>query len=146
MSDESAPNRPQDKRILVVDDDDSVRELLEFLIRKEGFQIETAADGQEGLERIRSLRPDLVVLDLMLPRYGGFEILRQLQTGETSTIPIIIVTGRYTDRTTAEMIRQESNVMDFLEKPVKAAILAMSLHKILKTTPPELKSMPGAES
>jgi DNA-binding response OmpR family regulator len=146
MSDETGMNRAQDKRILIVDDDDSVRELLEFLIRKEGFQVDTAADGQDGLQKIQKGHPDLVVLDLMLPRYGGFEILRQLQAGDTSTIPIIIVTGRYTDRTTAEMIRQESNVMDFLEKPVKAGILAMSLHKILKTTPPEVKSMPGSES
>lgn len=146
MPDENAANRPQDNLILVVDDDDSVRELLEFLIKKEGFQVETSADGEDGLHKIQKLLPQLVVLDLMLPRYGGFEILRQLQSGETAKIPIIIVTGRYTDRTTAEMIRQESNVMDFLEKPVKAAILAMSLHKILKTLPPELKSLPGSES
>jgi DNA-binding response OmpR family regulator len=144
MADESAVGRPQDKLILVVDDDDSVRELLEFLVRKEGFKVQTAADGEEGITMIQKLLPDLVILDLMLPRYGGFEILRQLQMGDTSRIPIIIVTGRYTDRTTAEMIRQESNVMDFLEKPVKANILTMSLHKILKTNPPEMK--PAAES
>lgn len=144
MPDENALARPQDKLVLIVDDDDSVRELLEFLVRKEAFKVDTAADGEEGLSKIQKLLPDLVILDLMLPRYGGFEILRQLQTGETSKIPIIIVTGRYTDRTTAEMIRQESNVMDFLEKPVKAASLTMALHKILKTAPPEVNSAPGA--
>lgn len=144
MSDENALAKPQDKLVLIVDDDDSVRELLEFLVRKEAFKVDTAADGEEGLSKIQRLLPDLVILDLMLPRYGGFEILRQLQSGaDTSKIPIIIVTGRYTDRTTAEMIRQESNVMDFLEKPVKAASLTMSLHKILKTAPP-LNSASGA--
>ena len=132
--------RPQDKLIVVIDDDDSVRELLEFLVRKEGFRVESAADGEEGINKIQALRPDLVVLDLMLPRYGGFEILRTLQNGDTARIPIIIVTGRYTDRTTAEMIRQESNVMDFLEKPIKANVLAMTLHKILKTNPPEMRA------
>src|SRR5437879_340639 len=101
-TDPSASTRPQDKLIVIIDDDDSVRELLEFLIRKEGFPVETAADGEEGLAKIQKLMPHLVVLDLMLPRYGGFEILRQLQTGDTANIPIIIVTGRYTDRTTAE--------------------------------------------
>ena len=143
MAEETSLNRPQDKLIVIIDDDDSVRELLEFLVKKEGFNVDTAADGEDGIAKIQKLRPQLVILDLMLPRYGGFEILRQLQTGETGGIPIIIVTGRYTDRTTSEMIRQESNVMDFLEKPIKSAVLAMSLHKILKTAPPEMKA--GAE-
>lgn len=125
----------EDKLIVVVDDDDSVRELLEFIAKKEGFRVETAADGEEGLRKIQELLPNLVLLDLMLPKYGGFEILRQLQTEPTAKIPIIIITGRYTDRTTTEMIRQESNVVDFLEKPVKPPLLAMGLHKILKTRP-----------
>lgn len=124
-----------DKLIVVVDDDESVRELLEFIAKKEGFRVETAADGEEGLRKIQELLPNLVLLDLMLPKYGGFEILRQLQTEPTANIPIIIITGRYTDRTTTEMIRQESNVVDFLEKPVKPPLLAMGLHKILKTRP-----------
>ena len=133
-------SRPEDKLIVVIDDDDSVRELLEFIVKKEGFRTDTAADGEAGLEKITQVMPDLVILDLMLPRYGGFEVLRQLQTGDTARIPIIIVTGRYTDRTTAEMIRQESNVMDFLEKPIKANLLGATLHKILKTRPPEIKT------
>lgn len=131
---------PKDKLVMIVDDDDSVREFLEFIVKKEGFRVATAADGEEGISRIQQAMPDLVILDLMLPRYGGFEVLRQLQNGETSRIPIIIITGRYTDRTTAEMIRQESNVVDFLEKPVKADILGTALHKILRTVPPGTKA------
>ncbi|MDD5629125.1 MAG: response regulator, partial [Elusimicrobia bacterium] len=92
------------KLIMVVDDDESVRDLLGFVIKKEGFRLEMAADGEEGLNKVQTLLPDLILLDLMLPRYGGFEVLRQLQTGETAKIPIIIITGRYTDRSTAEMI------------------------------------------
>lgn len=143
MTDKTGSARPQDKLVLIIDDDDSVCELLEFIVKREGFKSETASDGEEGINKIRKLLPDLVVLDLMLPRYGGFEVLREMQTGETAHIPIIVVTGRYTDRTTAEMIRQESNVMDFLEKPIKAQVLAMSLHKILKTSPPELSAGAG---
>ncbi len=136
-------NRPQDKLVMIIDDDDSVRELLEFIVSKEGFRCDSAADGEEGLKKIQTLLPNLVILDLMLPRYGGFEVLRQLQTGQTAGIPIVIITGRYTDRTTSEMIRQESNVMDFLEKPIKPQVLSMALHKILKTTPPELGGVKG---
>lgn len=145
MSETGPLGRPQDKLIVVIDDDDSVRELLEFLVKKEGFRVETCADGEEGLSRIQKSLPDLVLLDLMLPRYGGFEILRQLQLGETADIPIVIVTGRYTDHSTAEMIRQESNVMDFLEKPIKAGALALALHKILKTAP-STQASPGSAS
>lgn len=143
MSQEEALAKSSDKLVMIVDDDESVRDLLEFVVKKEGFRVETAADGEEGLNKIQSMLPDLILLDLMLPRYGGFEVLRQLQSGETAKIPIIIITGRYTDRTTAEMIRQESNVMDFMEKPLKPAVLAMTLHKILKTRPPEVSGASG---
>ena len=72
----------------------------------------------------------------MLPKFGGFEILRELQNDETVNIPIVIITGRYTDRSTSEMIKQEPNVKDFVEKPVKPQALAAIVHKILKTQPP----------
>lgn len=127
--------KPQDKLVLIVDDDESVRELLEFIVKKEGFRVETASDGQQAIEKAKNLMPDLILLDLMLPRYGGFEILRELQTDETAKIPIIIITGKYTDRSTADMIKQEINVVDFIEKPVKTNVLSATLHKILKTKP-----------
>jgi two-component system alkaline phosphatase synthesis response regulator PhoP len=143
MSQDEDLAKSSDRLVMIVDDDESVRDLLEFVVKKEGFRVETAADGEEGLNKVQSMLPDLILLDLMLPRYGGFEVLRQLQSGETAKIPIIIITGRYTDRTTAEMIRQESNVMDFMEKPLKPAVLALSLHKILKTRPPQVSGASG---
>lgn len=129
---------PSGKLILVVDDDDGVRELLEYILKKEGFRVESALDGQEAVQKITKLSPNLVLLDMMLPRYGGFEVLRQLQGGELRSVPIIVITGRYTDRSTSEMIRQESNVVDFMEKPVKQQVLTASIHRVLKTRPPEL--------
>ncbi|MCK5106117.1 MAG: response regulator [Elusimicrobiales bacterium] len=125
---------PEDKLVLIVDDDDSVRELLEFIIKKEGFKIEKAADGQEALDKARKCSPDLILLDLMLPKYGGFEILRELQA-DAGDIPIIIITGRYTDRSTSDMIKLEPNVKDFIEKPVKPPVLTALLHKLLNTQP-----------
>ncbi|HAF95304.1 MAG: hypothetical protein A2X34_03385 [Elusimicrobia bacterium GWC2_51_8] len=126
---------PGEKLVLVVDDDDSVRELMDFIVRKEGFKIEKAADGEEALNKAKSLHPDLILLDLMLPKYGGFEILRELQCDDTVDIPIVIVTGRYTDRSTSEMIKQEPNVKDFIEKPIKPQVLCALLHTLLKTRP-----------
>lgn len=126
---------PADKTVLIVDDDESVRELLEFVVKKEGFKVEKAMDGEEALNKARQCMPNLILLDLMLPKFGGFEILRELQNDETADIPIIIITGRYTDRSTSEMIRQEPNVKDFFEKPVKPQLIAAILHKVLKTQP-----------
>ena len=102
-------SNPADKLVLIVDDDSSVRELLEFLIKKEGFQLDSAADGEEALHKSREISPDLILLDLMLPKLGGFEILRELQSDATAGIPIVIITGRYTERTTSEMIKQGQN-------------------------------------
>jgi len=127
--------KPSDKLVLIVDDDDSVRELIEFIVKKEGFRIEKAADGEEALAKARAVSPDLILLDLMLPKFGGFEILRELQSDETGTIPIVIITGRYTDRSTSDMIKQEPNVRDFIEKPVKPQVLSALIHKLLKTQP-----------
>ncbi len=136
MENTSTFGRPADKLVLIVDDDESVRDLIEFIVKKEGFRVEKAADGEEALSKARSVNPDLILLDLMLPKFGGFEILRELQSDETGTIPIVIITGRYTDRSTSDMIKQEPNVKDFLEKPVKPQVLSILLHKLLKTQPP----------
>jgi len=128
--------KPSDKLVLIVDDDEAVRDLIEFVIKKEGFKVDKAIDGEEALQKARQISPDLILLDLMLPKFGGFEILRELQTDETVNIPIVIITGRYTDRSTSDMIKQEPNVKDFIEKPVKPQALTAVVHKILKTQPP----------
>lgn len=126
---------PSNKLVLIVDDDDSIRELLEFIVKKEGFKVEKAANGKEALEKAKKINPDLIILDLMLPGYGGFEILKTLQEYDTSHIPIIVITGKYMDRTTTEIIKQEPNVKEFIEKPIKTQVLAATLHKILGTKP-----------
>jgi DNA-binding response OmpR family regulator len=118
--------------VLVVDDDDGIRELLSLLIKKEGHRVEFAVDGEDAHRKALDLKPDLIVLDLMLPRHGGFELLRQLQGSELSGVPIIVVTGRYTDRNTSDMIRQESNVVELLEKPVKVPRFLAALQRILR--------------
>ena len=127
---------PEEKLILIVDDDEAVWDLLYYIVRKEGFKVEKATDGGEALDKARILHPELILLDLMLPTHGGFEILRELQEGDTCNIPIVIITSRYLDRSTSEMLKQEPNVKDFMEKPVKPEVLAARLHTLLKTRPP----------
>lgn len=124
-----------DKLVLIVDDDREIMDLLEAVVKKEGFKVEKAEDGLEAQDKARSLLPDLILLDLMLPKAGGFEILQALQADETSDIPVIVLTGRRLDRTTSDMIRQQSNVRDFMEKPVKTELLTSGIHQILRTRP-----------
>ena len=135
---------PEEKLILIVEDDESVWDLLYYIVRREGFKTEKASDGKEALDKARMLHPQLILLDLMLPKYGGFEIARELQEGDTLNIPIVIVSSRSMDRSTLEMLKQEPNVKDFLEKPVKSQVLAALLHTLLKTCPPvkEVKQEP----
>lgn len=124
-----------DKLVLIVDDDREIMDLLEAVVKKEGFKVEKAEDGLEAQNKARSLLPDLILLDLMLPKAGGFEILQALQTDETADIPVVVLTGRRLDRTTTDMIRQQANVRDFMEKPVKAELLTSAMHQILRTRP-----------
>ncbi len=142
MQNNAGFNTPADKLVLIVDDDDSVRELIEFIVKEDGFRVEKASDGAEALAKARSLHPDLILLDLMLPKFGGFEIVRELQGDDTGDIPIVIITGRYTDRSTSEMIKQESNVKEFMEKPIKLHVLSATVHRILHTQPPPKKAKP----
>ncbi len=126
---------PEEKLIIIVEDDESVWDMLYYIVRKEGFIVEKAVDGEEALNKARLLRPSLILLDLMLPKYGGFEVLRELQDGDTADIPIVLVSGRTMDRSTLEMIKREPNVKDFMEKPVKPQLLAALIHSLLKTRP-----------
>lgn len=124
------------KTILIVEDDLGVMEFLKIILGKEGFKLESAFDGEEAKQIAHAVIPDLILLDLMLPKAGGFEVLRDLQNEDTGNIPIVIMTGRMMDPSTAEMLRNESNVKEYLEKPVRPASLTALLHRLLKTRPP----------
>ena len=137
--DSSELSDPKDKLILIVDDDESILDLLEHVVKREGFRAERAADGREAVRKVAALSPDLIILDFMLPGLGGFEVLKELQMTEARSTPVVIITGRRIDRQTVEMVRQESNVKEFLEKPIKPVLLASMIHRLLKTRPPELR-------
>ncbi|MFA6092019.1 MAG: response regulator [Elusimicrobiota bacterium] len=133
---------PKEKLVLLVDDDDTVLDLLEHIVKREGFRYERAEDGQAAIRKAEALLPDSIILDFMLPGLGGFEVLKHLQAGDTRNIPIVIITGRRIDRQTVDMVRNESNVREFIEKPVRPASLAAILHRLMGTRPPELDRRP----
>lgn len=89
-----ARDRPRHK-ILVVEDESDIRELLRYNLTQEGFAVEEAADGSEAIDRIARRAPDLLVLDLMLPRMPGLELCRRLRSqSDTARLPIIILTAK----------------------------------------------------
>ncbi|MBI3549339.1 MAG: response regulator [Elusimicrobia bacterium] len=131
--------KPNEKLVLLVDDDTSILDLMEHVIRKEGFRVDRATDGAEALRKTKAVKPDIVVLDFMLPEVGGFEVLKELQGRQTCSVPVLVITGRHMDGDAIDMIRREPNVFDFLEKPIRPAVLMTALHRALKTAPPEAR-------
>ena len=84
-----------DLKILIIEDDDDVRELISYNLSRENYQIHDTADGDTGLEMAKSLLPDLIVLDLMLPGISGLEICRELKSDKsTKEISIIILSAK----------------------------------------------------
>lgn len=135
---------PSGKLVLIVDDDESLLDLLDHVVKKEGFRTDRATDGVEALRKVEALNPDLLVLDFMLPGLGGYEALRELQARGHGSMPVIVVTGRAMDAGAINLVKQEPNVKDFLAKPVRPASLSAALHRILGTAPLGQGSGPAA--
>ena len=86
------------KKILIADDEPSIVTAVEFLLRREGYEVEIARDGTEALERIEASRPDLVVLDVMMPQKSGFEVCRSIREREDwRHIKIIMLSAKGRD-------------------------------------------------
>ena len=101
--------------VLVVEDDDDTREMLQRMLEREGFTVTEAADGRAGLDRVAEQRPSLILLDLLMPQMNGFEFLAELQTRpEWRSIPVVVVTAK--DLTAEEHARLSGQVSEVLRK------------------------------
>ncbi|GBC98139.1 Alkaline phosphatase synthesis transcriptional regulatory protein PhoP [bacterium HR17] len=93
------PAAGQKKRVLVVDDERHIVRLVQVNLERQGYEVLTAYDGVECLEKAKAEKPDLIVLDVMMPRMDGFEALQRLKSDpETNHIPVIMLTARAQDR------------------------------------------------
>jgi DNA-binding response OmpR family regulator len=120
----AAPDAPADAPVvLVVDDDDDLRAIVEFRLRREGLTVHSAADGDEALEKAREVAPDVCVLDVMMPRRSGHEVLRELRADDsTRGIRVILLTARAQERDVSDGF--ELGADDYLTKPFSPGELA----------------------
>jgi DNA-binding response OmpR family regulator len=104
---------PDSPTILLVDDEDSVQKLLTYPLEREGYRVVPARDGEEALDRFAAEQPDLVVLDIMLPKIDGLEVCKRLRA--RSTVPIIMLTAR--DDELDKVVGLELGADDYITKP-----------------------------
>ncbi len=116
------------RTILVVEDEASIAEAVATRLRSEGFQVSIAADGPSGVERCRDLRPDLVVLDLMLPGLDGLDVCREIQRDRP--VPVLMLTAR--DSETDLVVGLEVGADDYLTKPFSSRELVARVHALLR--------------
>ncbi|MCH1495161.1 MAG: response regulator [Rubripirellula sp.] len=118
-------------RILIADDNDANRELLEAYLINIDCELETAIDGQDTLEKIEAFKPDLVLLDVMMPKLSGFEVCRQIKDNpETSRIMVLMVTALNELGDIERAVT--SGTDDFLSKPVNRVELTKRVENMLK--------------
>lgn len=123
-----------EKTILLVEDEESFVEALTIGLKVEGFKVEVARDGLEALARFDEVRPDLVLLDVMLPRMSGLDVCRQLR--KKSQVPIIMVTAKGAEIDT--VVGLEVGADDYITKPYRLRELVARMNAVLRRLPSEL--------
>lgn len=101
------------KKILVVDDEKPISDIIKFNLTKEGFEVDTAYDGEEAVKKVNEIDPDLMILDLMLPKKDGLEVVREVR--QTHDMPIIMVTAKDTE--IDKVLGLEMGADDYVTKP-----------------------------
>ncbi len=117
------------RRILVVDDEDNLRTMLAAALKFEGFDVEQAADGREGLKAVKEHRPDLVVLDVMMPELDGFGVLKRMREAGDRT-PVIFLTARDSSGDTVQGLGLGAD--DYLAKPFALEELVARVEAVLR--------------
>jgi DNA-binding response OmpR family regulator len=117
-------------RVLVVDDEPIVREVLSRYLTRAGFEVSAAADGQVALEIFEASRPELVVLDLMLPRVDGLEVFRRIRASDGAAVIMLTARGEETDR----VVGLELGADDYVAKPFSPREVVARVRAVLRRT------------
>jgi len=128
-------------RVLVVEDDEGIRDMLKYNLVTAGFSVQEASDGASGLRTARTSRPDLILLDLMLPGMSGFDFCRALR--KSSRVPIIMITAK--DAEVDKIVGLELGADDYITKPFSVREVLARVNAVMRRTAPdanEPKSVP----
>jgi DNA-binding response OmpR family regulator len=118
------------KRILLADDEEDIKTVVTMFLQSEGFEVVTAFDGLDALEKAQSEKPDLILLDLMMPVLDGYEVCKRLRANEqTANIPVLILTAATQKESRARAFRVGAK--DYLVKPFEPERLLEKIQKIL---------------
>ncbi|GAA1919679.1 response regulator transcription factor [Streptomyces sodiiphilus] len=120
------------RRVLVVDDDPTVSEVVAGYLGRAGFSVDRAADGPGALERVAAAPPDLVVLDLMLPGLDGLQVCRRLRRG--GAVPVVMLTARGAEED--RILGLETGADDYVTKPFSPRELVLRVESVLRRSPP----------
>jgi DNA-binding response OmpR family regulator len=124
------------QKILVIDDDVELVELLRFNFKQAGFSIGTAFNGMDGLKKARSIHPDIIVIDLMMPELDGFVVCEMIRRNErTASIPIIMLTAFSSEF--GRITGLESGATEYMTKPFSPKALVARVQELLSRRAPE---------
>ena len=127
-------------RILLVDDEPRVREVVAAYLLRDGYRVQTAADGESAFRYLSEFKPDLVVLDLMLPQVSGFDVLREIR--RIGDLPVILLTAR------AEEVDRVSGLElgadDYVVKPFSPRELVARVRSVMRRSAPRASNLPGS--
>lgn len=101
------------KKVLIIEDEKSISDIIKFNLEKEGYEIETAYDGEDGLTKALSVNPDIILLDIMIPIIDGFQVCKKVR--ETSNVPIIMLTAK--EEEVDKVLGLELGADDYMTKP-----------------------------
>jgi two-component system response regulator VicR len=101
------------KKVLIIEDEKPISDIIKFNLEKDGFEVEVAYDGEDGLKKIQTIHPDLVLLDVMLPKMDGFEVLKR--TRESSQVPVVMLTAK--EEEVDKVLGLELGADDYITKP-----------------------------
>ena len=117
-------------KIMIVDDDQNIRSVLRYRLEKEGYDVLLAGDGVDALEKVRAENPDLIILDLTMPKMDGFGLLEKIKgNGSTSGVPVIVLTAYGYESNRARSL--ELGVVEFVTKPFSPRQLVSEVWKVL---------------
>jgi cyclic di-GMP phosphodiesterase len=128
---EGAKKRPEDRRVLIVDDEDKNLRLIGAIIKNHGYPFETAKNGREAVEKTRTFEPEIVLLDIMMPDMDGFQVCRRIKDDPlTRNIPVVMITAL--DGRDSRIRGLEAGASDFLTKPIDSSELMVRVKNLLR--------------